>query len=182
MNQISHTVRLNPLRLSFKQQPHNPGHINFFEGFLVNHAGFDILRHHGNGYHIGLVFFNNVLIQAECRFKGAVRSQRMPVFMPDNKNMFGLGIIITMKFFLKQSLKHAFGALFVAGHSNLSVINIAPSAACLDREFVIIGQVLSGCNSAAALGIIPLKCGQININHGLFDLIAIVDFLFVSVG
>ena len=76
--------------------------------------------------------------------------------MPDDKNMFSLVVKPAVKLLVQQFVQHFSGAFFVCRHSDLPVINVAPSAAGSDRKLVVIGQVLRGGDTAAALCIVTL--------------------------
>ena len=106
----------------------------------------------------------------------------MPVFVSDDEQMVGLVVKIAVQCRIQQTLQH-FALFFpVNAHPHLTVIDVAPAAAGFDRKLVVVGQVLRGGDTAAALGIVAFKIGQINVHHRLLQFFAVEDALAISVG
>ena len=78
----------------------------------------------------------------------------MSVFVPDNKQVVGFQVVIFVKIGVKKNVQHLLRSFGVVSLAYLPMIDVAPSASGFDGEFVVVGQILSNGNTAAALGVI----------------------------
>ena len=106
----------------------------------------------------------------------------MTVFVPDDKNVVGLGIVISVKFGRNQCIEFFLYRVHILTHANLAMIDVSAAAAGFDGKLVVVRQVLGCGYSAAALGIIAGQGNQIDINHCLFQFIAAGNVLRIAVG
>lgn len=128
--QIGNTVRQRHIGLCLEKQPGNRmSEVNLFEHIFADDTHFDIFGHKGQRNNVSLMFFNNVLIGTESGLIRAVRAERMPVFVSDDKKVFCFDVKIPMKPRLNQFVQKFGIARGISRLTNLAMVYITAAAA-----------------------------------------------------
>ena len=95
--------------------------------------------------------------------------------------MIRFEVKIPVQFGCNQFLQQFAVAFDINRFAHLAMVSIAMAAAGLNRQFVVVGQVLCRRYGTAALGIVAGQGNEVDVNHGLLQFLAVGNALMVAV-